>query len=309
VCWSIATERDGDDVWLVSTITDSGIGIRPEDIDKLFMDYNQVNVKDNRAIEGTGLGLAITKNLVQLMDGTVGVESTYGTGSTFHVRLRQGFVGDTSIGSEVAKNLKKFKYFDEKHIRSQEFIRIRLPYARVLIVDDVPVNLDVARGMMQPYQMQIDCVTSGEEAIDLVRSAEVRYSAIFMDHMMPGMDGIEATRIIREEIGTDYAKSVPIIALTANAIAGNEEIFLSKGFQAFLSKPIDIQRMDQVIRKWVRDRDLEKQLEEERKSRTFERDGEQVVDLRTKGERRKREDRRDGSQRRSGDDRRDQADG
>jgi CheY-like chemotaxis protein len=296
-------------VWLVSTITDSGIGIRPEDIDKLFKDYNQVDVKDNHAIEGTGLGLAITKNLVHLMDGAVDVESIYGVGSTFRVRLRQGFVNDTPIGAEVAQNLRKFKYFDEKHTRSEKLIRIRLPYARVLVVDDVPVNLDVVRGMMQPYQMQIDCVTSGEEAIELVRDEEVHYNAIFMDHMMPGMDGIETVRIIREEIGTDYAKSVPIIALTANAIAGNEEMFLGKGFQAFLSKPIDIQRMDQVIRKWVRDRELEKELEAERQSRTFERDGKQLVDQRAGSERRKRGDRRIGGQRRNEDDRRRRADG
>jgi CheY-like chemotaxis protein len=130
----------------------------------------------------------------------------------------------------------------------------------VLIVDDVATNLDVARGMMKPYGMQIDCVTSGQAAIDLIREARVAYSAIFMDHMMPEMDGIEATRIIREEIGTDYAKNIPVIALTANAIVGNEEMFLQKGFQAFLSKPIDIMRMDVVINQWVRDKALEKKM-------------------------------------------------
>jgi signal transduction histidine kinase/DNA-binding response OmpR family regulator len=300
VSWNVVSERDGDSVWLVSEIKDSGIGIRSEDIDKLFIDYGQMDVKSNQAIEGTGLGLAITKNLVQTMDGTIEVESVYGVGSTFRVRMRQGFVSDTRIGSEAAENLKKFKYFSENHVRSEALTRIRLPYARVLVVDDVPVNLDVAAGMMEPYQMQVDCVTSGEEAIELIRDGEMRYNAIFMDHMMPGMDGIEATRIIREEIGSDYAKSVPIIALTANAIEGNEELFLGKGFQAFLSKPVDVQRLDQVVRKWVRDRELEKDLEH----KTFELDGKQIIDLRVKGERRKQEDRRAKPQRRSGDDRR-----
>jgi signal transduction histidine kinase/DNA-binding response OmpR family regulator len=306
VSWSISAEREGDKVWLISEITDSGIGIKPEDVNKLFMDYNQLDVRSNRAVEGTGLGLAITKNLVHMMDGTIEVESTYSVGTTFHVRLCQGFVSDTPIGDEVAKNLKQFKYFDEKRMRSEKLIRIHLPYARVLIVDDVPVNLDVARGMMQPYQMQIDCVTSGEEAIELIQSEEVHYNAIFMDHMMPGMDGIEATRIIREDIGSEYAKSIPIIALTANAIEGNEEIFLGKGFQAFLSKPIDIQRMDQVIRKWVRDRELEKKLAEEKAKRTYERDGEKFPDLREGDERRKQGDRREMGERRVGSDRRDQ---
>jgi CheY-like chemotaxis protein len=103
-------------------------------------------------------------------------------------------------------------------------------------------------------------VNSGQKAIDLVRAGDVKYNAIFMDHMMPGMDGIEAVRIIRNDIGTDYAKTVPIIALTANAIIGNEELFLQNGFQAFLSKPIDIMRMNEAINHWVRDKELEKSL-------------------------------------------------
>jgi CheY-like chemotaxis protein/anti-sigma regulatory factor (Ser/Thr protein kinase) len=301
VCWSVSTERDGDDVWLVSEVRDTGIGIRAEDVDKLFASYSQVDVKSHRTVEGTGLGLSITKNLVQMMDGEIGVESVYGKGTTFRVRLRQGFVNDTPIGETVARNLKKFEYFDQQRDRSEKLVRIRLPYARVLVVDDVQVNLDVACGMMKPYQMQIDCATSGKEAIELIKAEEVRYNAIFMDHMMPEMDGIEATRIIREEIGTEYAQTVPIIALTANAIVGNEEMFLSKGFQAFLSKPIDIQRMDQVIRAWVRDKELEKELE----SRTFEYNGEQIRDLRMReDERRKLEERRVGDKQRSGLDRR-----
>jgi CheY-like chemotaxis protein len=127
----------------------------------------------------------------------------------------------------------------------------------VLVVDDVPANLEVARGMLKPYGMRVDCVDSGQQAIDLVREEKVRYNAIFMDHMMPGMDGIEAARIIREEIGTPYARSVPLIALTANAIVGTEQMFLQHGFQAFLSKPASIMRLDLVLAQWVRDRDLE----------------------------------------------------
>jgi CheY-like chemotaxis protein len=157
-------------------------------------------------------------------------------------------------------NISKIAYTENRRDRSAKLARAHIPYARVLVVDDVPTNLDVARGMMKPYGMQIDCVTSGQAAIDLIRKAEPRYNAVFMDHMMPEMDGIEATRIIREEIGTEYAKTVPIIALTANAIVGNEDMFLSKGFQAFLSKPIDIMRMDVAINHWVRDKELEKKL-------------------------------------------------
>jgi CheY-like chemotaxis protein/HPt (histidine-containing phosphotransfer) domain-containing protein len=130
----------------------------------------------------------------------------------------------------------------------------------VLVVDDVATNLDVAKGMLKPYGMTVDCVKSGPAAIELIREEKVKYNAIFMDHMMPGMDGIEAVRIIRNEINTEYAKAVPIIALTANAIVGNEEMFLKNGFQAFLTKPIDIIRMNDAINRWVRDKEYEKDL-------------------------------------------------
>jgi len=130
----------------------------------------------------------------------------------------------------------------------------QLPHARVLVVDDVEINLEVAKGMMHPYSMQMDCVSSGQEAIDAIRDEKQRYNAIFMDHVMPEMDGVEAVRFIREEIGTKYAKTIPIIALTADSGAENEKMFLSKGFQAFLPKPIEPELLDAIIRKWVRDK-------------------------------------------------------
>jgi CheY-like chemotaxis protein len=115
-------------------------------------------------------------------------------------------------------------------------------------------DLDVLRGFLEAYGMQVDCAASGQEAIARIRAATVNYNAIFMDHMMPGMDGIETTRVIREEIGTDYARMVPIIALTANALAGYEKIFSSQGFQEYLTKPVDSGQVDTVIRHWVRNR-------------------------------------------------------
>ncbi|MDR0701986.1 MAG: response regulator [Azoarcus sp.] len=259
--WTIGWERDangGDDaIWLVSSIADTGIGIRQEDMTKLFTDYNQVDMRSNRSIEGTGLGLAITRRLVDMMGGSIGVESVYGKGTTFTVRIRQKIISSVPIGPVTAEALRGFRYSANKRVRYKELVRVQMPYARVLVVDDVQTNLDVAKGIMKPYGMQIDCVASGFEAIDLIRAAEIRYDAIFMDHMMPEMDGMEATRIIREEIGSDYAQTVPIIALTANAVIGNEELFLKHGFQAFLTKPIDMLRMDAVLRQWVRHKELE----------------------------------------------------
>ena len=137
--------------------------------------------------------------------------------------------------------------------RGQNFYlrRIRIPNAKVLVVDDVRTNLIVAEGIMRPYGMRIDCVLSGQEAIDRVRRAEISYNLIFMDYLMPDMDGIEATRIIRREIGTEYAKTVSIIALTATECEGKEDMFLNYGFNAILSKPIDIMLLDKEINRWV----------------------------------------------------------
>ena len=256
---SISCDRDGDDVWMTAKIKDTGIGIRAADMNKLFASYNQVDTRANRQIEGTGLGLALTKRMAELMDGAVTAESEYGKGSVFTVRLRQKYVTDATIGQEVVENLKNFRYSEQKRRSNSKITRISLPYASVLVVDDNVTNLDVAKGLMKPYNMRVDCVTGGQQAIDAVLEEKVRYNAIFMDHMMPDMDGVEATRIIRE-IDTDYAKNIPIIACTANAISGSEEMFLSKGFQAFLSKPIEIVRLDNIIRRFVRDKSLEEKL-------------------------------------------------
>jgi len=251
-------ENGTDTVWMTIFVSDTGIGINPEDIEnRLFKDYAKMDATSNRAIEGTGLGLPIARMLVELMGGSITVESEYGKGSTFTARFQQKRINDDVIGVEAAENLKGFRHPAGKRTRHSQLVRIRLPYARVLVVDDNATNLDVAKGMLRAYGMKIDCVTGGQQAIDAIRMANVRYDAIFMDHIMPKMDGVEATRIIREEIGTKYAKTVPIIALTANAITGNKEMFLSKGFQAFISKPLEIRHLDAVIRRWVRDKNRE----------------------------------------------------
>jgi len=148
--------------------------------------------------------------------------------------------------------------FNEENMQRVKLEHINIPYAHVLVVDDNFTNLDVAKGMLKPYGIKVACVDSGQKAIDAVKALDGRFCAIFMDQMMPGMDGIETAAAIRA-LNTDYAKTVPIIALTANAVAGNEEMFLSKGFQAFLSKPIDVFRLDAIIRQWIRNKDKEKE--------------------------------------------------
>jgi signal transduction histidine kinase/CheY-like chemotaxis protein len=251
VTLNVTSRREGDTVLVFFSVSDTGIGIRAEDMLKLFSDYNQVDTSAHREIEGTGLGLSITKKFVEMMNGEITVESEYGKGSTFRVHICQGFVTDTPIGAETVENLRGFRYTDEKIQAHEKLVRSDLSYARVLVVDDFPTNLDVAAGMLRKYQMQVDCVTSGQEAIDRIAAGEPVYNAVFMDHMMPGMDGIEATAAMRA-MSAEYAKNIPIIALTANAVAGNEQMFLANGFNAFLPKPFSVMSLDSVVQRWVR---------------------------------------------------------
>jgi len=247
---------EGGSVWMDFAVSDTGMGIPKESQKKLFLDYYQVNDKANRYIEGTGLGLAITKSLVQMMEGQLGVESEQGKGSTFSFRIRQGFVNDLVLGADVAEKLRSFSYTDNKRIITQKLVRVNLSYAKVLVVDDMQTNLDVASGILRKYKMQVDLLSSGQAAIDRVKAGTPVYDVIFMDHMMPGMDGIETVDKIRA-LGTEYAKKVPIIALTANAIQGTDKMFYAHDFQAFVTKPIDVMEMDSVLKKWVYNRDRE----------------------------------------------------
>jgi len=249
---SIRCTREAYTVWLDIAVSDTGIGIRENDLKKLFNDYVQVDTSTNHNIEGTGLGLPITKKLVELMKGEIKAESEYGKGTTFRVRLGQGFVDNAILGPEIVNKLSSFQYAEDKRIANKKILRLDLSYARVLVVDDVLTNLDVAAGLLRKYRMQVDCLDNGPAAIERIRNGTPVYNAIFMDHMMPDMDGIEAVDHIRA-LGTEYAKKIPIIALTANAIHGTEQLFYEHDFQAFISKPIDMVELDLVIRKWVRD--------------------------------------------------------
>ncbi|MDR2784908.1 MAG: response regulator [Treponema sp.] len=243
-------KREGNAAALTFKVSDTGQGIRQEDLGKLFTQYLQLNSVVNRSIEGTGLGLSIAKTLVELMNGSITVESEYGKGSTFTAVIRQEITDARPIGWEIADNLRKFKFIDSRKQNKRNVFRTRMPSGRVLVVDDMQTNIDVARGLMLPYGITTDGVINGPDAVELVRSEKQRYDLIFMDHMMPGMDGIEAARAIRA-LGTEYAQKVPIVALTANAVVGNMEIFLQNGISAFLAKPIDIQKLNEILEKWI----------------------------------------------------------
>jgi len=248
-----SSSRESDNkVWLDVAVCDTGMGIPKDDIGSLFLDYYQVHANATRNIEGTGLGLPITKRLVEMMEGEINVASEWGKGSTFSFRIKQGYVDDAVLGADVSEKLRSFSFSDDKRIVSKKLVRVNLSYAKVLVVDDMQTNLDVASGILRKYQMQVDVLSNGPAAIDRIRAGSPVYDLVFMDHMMPGMDGIETVDNIRA-IGTEYAKKVPIIALTANAIQGTDKMFYAHDFQAFVTKPIDVIEMDSVLRKWVYD--------------------------------------------------------
>jgi len=352
VSFSVSGKKIDDAVLLTIDVTDSGKGIKPEDLHKLFGEFVQVDMASNKGIEGTGLGLAITKNLVKMMHGDINVQSEYRKGSTFTVMLPQKIqsmeplavvanpkekgvliyeqneiyassivstVKNLGVACERAENdedLRKklqnknypFVFVSYALLENAKNIihelshktqivvltefgnavtdrslsvlpmpvhsisvanmlngvsdhfsyntsestitRFIAPKARVLIVDDINTNLKVAQGLMLPYKMHIDLRLSGMESIEAIKANH--YDLVFMDHMMPEMDGIEATKRIRK-MGAEnphYAE-LPIIALTANAIAGTKEMFLSNGFNDFLSKPIDMVKLNEILSKWL----------------------------------------------------------
>ena len=336
-----------EEILLLISVSDTGIGIKKEDMERLFESFQQVDSKRNRNIEGTGLGLAICKKLLELMNGKIWVESEFGKGSTFSVCIPQrvldtrpsviirdnemilatGLIKNVFVKQQMEKDMKKLRihyqtldteeYLDkaagaqflfvEKALYTEKvrhFIEIHpdldavmlidfsdsvrsdygnlivikkplyvlnlagifnhedisvnadisesvfdftAPEAQILIVDDNPVNLTVTEGLLKPLEMKIDTAAGGEEAVEMI--SKKKYDLIFMDHMMPELDGVETTHIIRR-FHKEY-DSVPIIALTANAVDGVKEMFLNEGMNDFVAKPIEMSRILAKLQKWL----------------------------------------------------------
>ena len=246
-------------VKLVLSVADTGCGMNKEQLDRLFEEYSRFNQKATAS--GTGLGLAITRRLVNIMDGEIQVESEQGKGSLFTVLLPQKTVDNEILGADVVANLSQFRInYMARNKMSHQIIRDPMPYGSVLVVDDVETNLYVAAGLMKPYRLQIDTVMSGYEAVDRIKNGKV-YDVVFMDHMMPEMDGMMTTKYLRT-IGYE----APIVALTANAVAGQADIFLQNGFDDFISKPIDIRQLNSVLNKLIRDKQPPEVIEAARRS-------------------------------------------
>ena len=341
---------EADQFLLRFTVADTGIGIREEDLGKLFIDFSKVNIYKNRAIEGTGLGLSIARNLCRLMGGEITVKSDYGAGSVFTAVIPQRTADLAPLASVSAASQKKVLFYEKRQIYSDsvtrsldnlgvpckvvrdavEFCRelakgeyrfvflaapnyeevkdcvkasscdatvallanidnlpaweevnvlpvppysasianllngekeksayhenndadiaFTAPVARVLVVDDILTNLKVVTGLMSPYKMQVDCCDSGAKAVRLIQ--ENRYDLALIDHMMPEMDGIDTVAVIRALPG-DYYRQLPIVAFTANAMVGMREMFLEKGFNDYLTKPIEIRKLHEVMDTWI----------------------------------------------------------
>jgi len=237
-----------ENVMLIFRVVDTGQGMTDDQIEKLYDEYTRFNLDANRTTIGAGLGMNITKRLVDMMNGTIKLHSEVGKGTVFTVRIPQLRIGNETCGQELAEKLRSFRYNSSAITKKAQFIREYMPYGNVLVVDDVESNIYVIKGMLQPYGMKIDSVSGGFDAIEKIKDGNI-YDIVFMDHMMPKMDGIEATKIIR-----DFGYKNPIIALTANALVGREEMFLKNGFDAFISKPIDSRELNHLLNEYIRNR-------------------------------------------------------
>ncbi len=225
---------------LAFAVKDTGIGIREENIGRLFDQFDRVNEEQVHTIEGTGLGLSIVDRLVKLMHGSVKVESVYGEGSTFTVCLQQQVIGKETVGSleESAK----------REGRSKGAPMFTAPAARILAVDDNKVNLTVIKGLLRKTKVQVTFAQSGHECLQCV--AKERYDVILLDHMMPGMDGIETLSAMRD-MPDNQSKEAAVIVLTANAMAGVREMYLEKGFDDYLAKPIEGTALEQLLMRYL----------------------------------------------------------
>lgn len=223
------------------SVKDTGVGITPEDQKKLFQSFQRVDEKKNRNIEGTGLGLKITKQLVEMMNGSISVESEYGKGSVFRVEIPQEILSEEQLGDfseQYVKNVSQMEYHE----------KFQAPEGRILVVDDVPMNLKVMKGLLKKTGLQVETAESGKQCIQMVRRKT--YHMIFLDHMMPEMDGIETLHQM-QQVQDNLNKDTPIIMLTANAILGAKEEYLQMGFCDYLSKPIREQELEDMIMKYL----------------------------------------------------------
>jgi len=235
-------EDDGDAVILHVSVKDTGIGIKKEDLDKLFVAFERIEEKKNRNIEGTGLGMAIAESFLSMMGSRLCVESEYGKGSVFSFDLKQKVVNPEPMGEFDAAYK---RYLSDRKQYKAKFVA---PKARILVVDDTEVNLKVFVNLLSKTKMQIETADSGDAAITLFK--QNFYHVIFLDHMMPDKDGIETIKEMKACMDTPN-KETPVICLTANAVSGMRKMYIEAGFNDYLTKPIDTGRLEKMLLKYL----------------------------------------------------------
>jgi len=242
VSFAVHGDIEGNELRLIMEVEDTGIGIKDEDIDKIFGKFDRVDTAQNKTIEGTGLGLAITDGLLKAMSGDVKVQSEYGRGSRFTITIMQKITSLEPIGDYR----EKFKEMaDKKAAYTESF---HAPDATILVVDDTVINLTVIKGLLKKTRINIDTCTSGADSI--VMAEKKKYDVILMDYRMPNMDGCEALRCIRnDEIGLNG--ETPVICLTADAISGARERYISEGFDNYLTKPVEGLRLEAMLLDYI----------------------------------------------------------
>ena len=232
---------DSDSVRLTCKIKDTGIGIKKEDMPKLFEAFERLDEGRNRAIEGTGLGMSITVQFLKLMNSSLQVESEYGKGSTFYFTIEQKIVNDKPLGDFADKFNKRRRKYEQKD-------NVTATGKRVLVVDDNNMNRRVFKALLKNTGIQVVDVDSGSECLNYVSKEE--YNIIFLDHMMPVMDGIETLKAMRE-LADNKNRLTPVIALTANAVEGAKDYYVREGFDGYLAKPIDPVHLERLIKKYM----------------------------------------------------------
>lgn len=234
--------QENDNILLKIAVEDTGTGIKKEDIPKIFETFYRLEMEADRSEEGSGLGLAVTSRLLELMGGKLEVRSEYGKGSVFSFSILQKVISKEPLGNfqeQYDKSVKNSISYREKFIA---------PLGKVLVVDDNAMNLAVAQDLLKKTKLQIDIASSGEECLEMLKRKE--YHLICMDHMMPGMDGVQTLHAVRA-LENNPSKNIPIIALTANAVAGAREFYLKEGFEDYLTKPIEPDKLEDMMIKYL----------------------------------------------------------
>ena len=234
-------KRDDENIFLKTQVVDTGIGIKEEDLKKLFSPFERIEESRNRSIEGTGLGMSIVKNLLAAMGTHLDVKSVYGKGSDFSFSVAQGVTDWEKIGNYEET---KQKFADAQNSYQESF---QAPEAKILVVDDTPMNLTVMKGLLKATRIQIDTAENGIVGLEKARSQ--KYDVIFIDHLMPKMDGLEMLAELKKTAGLN--DGTPCIALTANAISGAKEMYLDAGFTSYLSKPIDSAQLEAMLQEYL----------------------------------------------------------